>query len=217
MPSVERTRDRAARRALDVSQLALARELTHSRRSAGVSQHHVARVAGLSQPRISRTERFAPPSPRVDELVAHADALGLRLVVKLFPIGSPVRDAGQLRLLRRLRDVVSPGYRWRSEVPVGPAGDMRAWDALIEGPVRFAVDAETRLFDIQELQRRTELKLRDSDVQFVILLVAGSRHNRMVLSEHREALRSTFPYDTAVILRALRRGMAPPGSGIVVL
>ena len=189
----------------------------NARRSAGVSQRHVARVAGLSQSRVSRAERAESSAPRVDELAAHCAALGLRLVVKAYPDGSPVRDAGHLKLLGGLRGIVHAEYAWRSEVPVGGQGDRRAWDAVLSGPVEIGVDAETHLHDIQDLQRRTELKWRDSGVDVVVLLVAASHHNRRVLREHRAALASTFPYDTGPILRALRTGTAPPGNGIVLL
>lgn len=195
----------------------MARELMNARRSAGVSQAHVARAAGLSQSRVSRIERVESSAPRVDELAAHCAALGLRLVVKGYPDGSPVRDAGHLRLLGRLRRLVGGRYRWRSEVPVGGQGDLRAWDAVLQGPVEIGLDAETRLHDIQDLQRRTELKWRDSGVAMVVLLVASTHHNRRVLREHRAAVASTFPYDTGPILRALKSGVAPPGNGIVLL
>lgn len=173
----------------------LARELLGARLSAGVSQDHVARIARLSQSRVSRTERLEQPWPRIDELAAHCAALGLRLVVKLYPEGSPVRDAGHLCLLERLRATIHAVYSWKSEVPVAGPGDQRAWDAMLAGPARVAVDAETRLHDLQDVQRRVELEWRDSGLSFVVLPVAASHHDRRVLREHRVALASTFPPD----------------------
>jgi len=79
------------------------------------------------------------------------------------------------------------------------------------------VDAETHLHDVQDLQRRTELKWRDSGVAIVVLVIASNHHNRRVLHEHRPALASTFPYDSGLTLRALRTGMAPAGNGIIIL
>jgi len=79
------------------------------------------------------------------------------------------------------------------------------------------VDAETRLRDVQALLRRLELKWRDSEVPRLVLLVAGTHHNRRVVREHRAALLSTLPLDTAQVLRALRAGEAPPQNGIVLL
>jgi transcriptional regulator with XRE-family HTH domain len=184
---------------------------------AGVSQAHVARASGLRQSRVSRTERSEDPMPRLDELARHATALGLKLSVKLYPDGAAVRDAPQLRLVSRLRAVVSTAYRSRTEVPVAASGDLRAWDMVLDGPATIAVDAETRLRDIQALQRRTELKLRDSGIDLAILLVSATHHNRAVLREHRAALASTFPLETREVLACLRSGRPIRASGIVVL
>ncbi len=197
--------------------LGLGSELRDVRLAAGVSQCHVARVAGLTQSRISRTERGQRLAPRLDELAQHCAALGLRLSLKAYPYGLPVRDAAQLRLLQRLRSQIGPGLRWRTEVPVGGVGDLRAWDVLLEGDQDIGIDAETRLHDLQALQRRTELKWRDSGVARVVLVVASTRHNRAVIREHRSALASTLPLDTAAIMRALRQGVTPPANGIAII
>jgi len=62
------------------------------------------------------------------------------------------------------------------------------------------------------------LKLRDDPtLDRVILLVTRSTRNRGVLQEHREAFRAEFPLDGAAILAHLRRGQAPPASGILML
>jgi hypothetical protein len=95
-------------------------------------------------------------------------------------------------------------------VPIPIHGDRRAWDAI-------AVEAETRLRDIQALERRIALKQRDGGVDVVILLVNDTAANRRVLAAHREALRARFPLDGRAILAALRAGRAPQDSGIVVL
>jgi hypothetical protein len=155
--------------------------------------------------------------PRLDELTRHCAALGLRLSLRAYPDGSPVRDAAQLRLLERLRPLVAGRFGWRTEVPVGAVGDLRAWDVVFDGPERVAIDAETKLRDMQALQRRVELKWRDSGVPIVVLLVASTHHNRAVLREHRESLRSTFPLDSREVLAALRAGRAPAANGIALL
>ena len=192
-------------------------ELRDARRSAGVSQRHVAHVAGLNQSHISRAERAQGTFPRLDELTRHCAALGLRLSLKVYPHGSPVRDAGQLRLLRRFRSQVGEEIGWRTEVPIAGHGDLRAWDVVLGVGGTVGVDAETRLHDIQAVQRRCELKLRDSRVDRLVLLVAATPHNRTVLREHRSALLSTFPLDTAEVMAALRRSELPKANGIVVL
>ena len=87
----------------------------------------------------------------------------------------------------------------------------------LDGPGSIGVDAETHLRDVQAILRRSEAKWRDSGVDRMILLVGRTRHNRLVLREHREALRGTFPADTREILTALREGRLPERNGIVVL
>lgn len=154
---------------------------------------------------------------RIDELCALCATLGLRLSVKAYPAGSAVRDAGQLRLMDRLRPQVSPGFRWRTEVGVGDDGDLRAWDVQLDGPGSIGIDAETRLYDVQAVQRRCELKQRDSAVDRIALLVARTHHNSAVLREHRVALASSFPADTFETMAALRAGRLPKRNGIIVL
>jgi len=192
-------------------------ELREARLTAGISQEHVARAAGLTQSRVSRTERGKRLPPRLDELAQHCAVLGLRLSLKAYPEGLPVRDAAQLRLLARFRSRLGPGFDWESEVPVGGRGDLRAWDAVLRGAEVIGIDAETRLRDIQALQRRSELKWRDSGVDKVVLVVAATKHNRAILREHRAALTSTFPLDTAAVMVALGAGEAPGSNGIVIV
>ena len=216
MPTVDRARDRGHRQAQRLLR-ELGSELREARLAAGLSQRHVAQAAGLNQSRVSRTERVQRVSPRIDELAAHCAVLGLQLSLKAYPDGSPVRDIAQLRLIERFRPRVGVGFRWRREVLIGGAGDLRAWDVRLDGPGSIGIDAETRLHDIQALQRRIEAKWRDSGVDRVVLLVASTRHDRRVLSEHREALRSTFPADTPEIVASLRQGRLPGSNGIVVL
>lgn len=216
MPLTERARDRGnqnARRML----LDLATELRDARHTAGISQARVALVAGLNQSRVSRTERAQRVPPRLDELARHCAALGLRMSIKVYPEGAPVRDAGQLRLLARFRALVGDAYRWRTEVPVAGRGDLRAWDVVLDGPTMIGIDAETRLHDVQALQRRCELKWRDGRLPCIVLVVARTRHNRAVLGEHRDALSSTFPLDSRAVLAALRDGRVLDGNGIVLV
>jgi hypothetical protein len=80
-----------------------------------------------------------------------------------------------------------------------------------------AAEAETRLIDLQALERRISLKRRDSGIQVVILLVNDTLSNRRVLRAQREGLRSSFPLDGRQTLGAVRSGRRPTASGIVVL
>jgi transcriptional regulator with XRE-family HTH domain len=195
----------------------LASEIREARLAAGLGQRQVARAADLSQSVVSRIERNARPNLSIDEAAVMCAILGLRLHVKAYPAGSPVRDAAQLGVAARLRSQVSDRFAWRTEVPIGGAGDLRAWDVCLSGPATIGIDIETRLQDMQALQRRLELKLRDSDVDRVVLVVAGTRHNRAVIREHRGALSSTLPLDTAEVMAALRSGEVPRANGLALI
>ncbi|CAN5567795.1 hypothetical protein BH23CHL8_BH23CHL8_01360 [soil metagenome] len=195
----------------------IGRELREARRAAGISQELVAKASATSQSRISRTERGTGRGLTVESLSVHCAVLGLRLSVKAYPHGSPVRDAAHLLLLGRLRAVIGKRYSWRPEAPISGRHDLRAWDVLLTGVTSIGVDAETHLYDLQALQRRTELKWRDSGVERVVLLVMDTRHNRRVLREHAGSLAPTFPVGPSAALAHLAAGRDHGGNGIVIL
>ena len=98
------------------------------------------------------------------------------------------------------------------------SGDRRAWDALIRLDDRRAgCEAETHLADIQALERKLALKLRDGAVDMLIVVVADTEHNRAVLGRHRGSLRELLPLDGPDIRRALRGGRLPMASGLITL
>lgn len=215
MATIQRARDIGRRNAQRLRQQ-VATELRDARLTAGVSQQRAATASGLSQSTVSRLEQ-AESGMTIEAATALGAVLGYRLSVKLYPEGSPVRDAGQLQLIDRLRPHLHRVWRQATEALVGTRGDLRAWDLFLSGPGTVGIDAETRLYDLQALQRRCEAKARDSGADRIALLVADTRHNRRVLREHREALRSTFPLDTRAVMAALRAGELPSANGIVVL
>jgi hypothetical protein len=124
-----------------------------------------------------------------------------------------------LALLARFEALLYALLHLRREVPLPISGDARAWDAAIIDDTGMAfTEAETHLGDMQALERRIELKLRDdSRASVVILVVARTRHNLRVLAEHRESMRRTFPLDGAAIARSLRAGRIPTASGVIVI
>ena len=129
-----------------------------------------------------------------------------------------MRDQGQIRLIGRFRETLPAAAGWRTEVPVGGAGDLRAWDVVVRvGSCAIGVDAETRLRDIQAIDRRVMLKFRDSALNRVVLLVADTRWNRAVLREARPASLANFPVAGPSALAAIRRGEDPGGNAVIVL
>ena len=89
---------------------------------------------------------------------------------------------------------------------------------MLSGAARIAVEAETRPRDMQALQRRIALKRRDSpEIGCVLLLLADTRHNRSLVREHGEALRTDLPLSGVAMMTALAEGRDPGGSGVVLL
>jgi hypothetical protein len=168
---------------------------------------------------VSRIERGEAPGLSILQATRLAAVVGLDLAVRAYPAGSPIRDAAHRGLLERGRSHLPGGSAWHFEVPLPLSGDGRAWDAVVElSSGRVAIEAETRLGDIQSLQRRLALKRRDDpSIGAVVLLLSNTRHNRQVLREHGEAMRVGMPLDAAAVRAALSLGRVPSGDGIVVV
>ncbi|HEY6057350.1 MAG TPA: helix-turn-helix transcriptional regulator [Candidatus Limnocylindrales bacterium] len=205
--------ERIGRRALAM----LGEEVRQGRTSSGLSQASLGAAIGMSHTKISRIERGRDAGVKLIDLARALAAVGLDVSVRAYPAGDPLRDAAHLALLDRLRSTLGVGLTWRTEVPLPVPGDLRSWDALIGGASRTAVEAETRLGDIQALERRLGLKQRDGGVDKLILLVGDTRANRVALRTGRPSMRAWLPCAAREILAALRAGRDPPGSGIVVL
>ena len=80
-----------------------------------------------------------------------------------------------------------------------------------------ALEAETRLQDIQALDRRLSLKQRDGRMAVLRLVVSDTRTNRSILAIHRKALRPTFPLDGREIRAAFAVGRLPERNGVLVV
>lgn len=210
---VDRGRRRGARILVDLGD-----ELREARIRGGLSQQIVGDQLGWSHTKVGRIERGTLSSLSVADLSQLSATLGLAVVVKVYPDGSPVRDAAHLALIARFRARLPLPLKLAIEVPLPIAGDHRAWDAIIHGAgPPIAIEAETRLRDVQELTRRIALKQRDGHIATIVLLVADTHTNRRVLREHQPALTNAFPVSGRSALYALARGISPAGSTIVVL
>jgi hypothetical protein len=83
---------------------------------------------------------------------------------------------------------------------------------------RVAVEAETRVRDVQALQRRTSLKLRDDPgITGVVLLLNDTRSNRDTVRAQGRVLIEQFPLSQRTLLATLKEGRAPETSGLVLL
>ena len=172
----------------------------------------------MSHAQLSRIERGLLEHLTVDQVSRACSAVGLRFWARAVPGAGPALDGPQLALIRRLRERLPPHVVVRTEVPLPIAGDRRAWDAVLSlDPEDTPLEAETRLRDVQALDRRVALKRRDAGVKIVILLVSDTANNRRMLELYRGDLRASFPLDTRQVMAALRAGRTPRASGIVVL
>lgn len=198
-----------------------AREIRVARRELGISQADAGRGAAMSRSQFSRLELAELDEPTLEQLCRAARAVGLRPAFRLFRGDVRVRDRVQLAIFARFEQLLAPplARSLRREVPLPIPGDRRAWDGRISDGARTAsIECESRLEDIQALTRRIELKQRDDpSAGIVILVVNKTAHNRAVLREHREALRAQLPLDGAEIARALRSGVVPRASGIILV
>ncbi len=176
-------------------------------------------MVGVSPSAVARFERGQLADIGIERLCRLAASVGLELSVRLFPDGDPIRDAGQVRLLERLRVRLPVSVRWRVEVPIIGRQDRRAWDAVIDGHACIdAVEAETRIADLQAAERRIALKARDDPtIRHLVLLLSDTRANRHALALARESLRAQYPLDTRAAMAGLSVGHCPGANAIVVL
>jgi transcriptional regulator with XRE-family HTH domain len=196
------------------ARMRLGGELRIARRGAGLSLRAVARECRLSAAQVYRLERGSVGGPSIEAVMCIGSVVGLDLVIRTYPRGDPIRDAGHARLLERFRQRLHEGLTFRTEVPLPIAGDLRAWDAVIGGDGwQIPVEAETVVDDAQALERKLALKLRDGGFDHLVLLVADTRHNRIA----SPGVQCTMPLDTRAVLAALRQGRDPGGSGLVIL
>ena len=150
-------------------------------------------------------EHASAPAVSITEMARLLAVVGLELSSRAYPAGPPIRDTAHLALLERLRRVVPLTCAGRYEVPMGMPGNRRAWDAVLTiAGGEVAVEAETRLRDLQSLLRRIAGKLRDSHgLSVAILLLSNTRHNRRLLVDHGDVIASAFPAPGTEILRVL--------------
>jgi transcriptional regulator with XRE-family HTH domain len=216
VPAQERLRAFGLRQSEHVTRR-LGGEARELRQRAGISQARLATVSGVSRHWVYLFEHGRLRSAdlrRATMVMAH---LGHKLVVTTYPTGEPLRDEGQTRLLERFNARLSPAWRRIVEAPMPNVGDLRAWDELLRGAVTIGVEAETRPNNLQVLERSMNTKRRDSKVDRMVLLIAGTARNRSLVREHVSLLRQTFPLDTRATLEALGQGRDPGADGLVVL
>jgi transcriptional regulator with XRE-family HTH domain len=193
-------------------------DLRLARVSAGLSLEQVGQALGMSHSQLGRIERAMHPSVSVMQLARIASVVGLDLSVRTYPNGSPLRDKAQLALIQRFRERLATKLTVRTEVALMIAGDLRAWDMVVYGAGEpIGVEAETRLVDLQALERKITLKMRDGGLSRVVLLVAATRGNKTAVRHAMDAIRASYPIEGRTALRLLVDGQDPGGSALILL
>ena len=183
---------------------------------AGISDEAIGRACRMSRWTVARIIG-GRRDPRLSELALIGAALGRDVRMQVYVAGDPIRDAGQQRLLGRLGNELHPSIAMTLEVVLSIAGDRRAWDAMLAGVGwRRPVEGETVIDDVQALERRVRLKLRDGEVDGVILVVANTRRNRRALDGAPGAF-AGFDRNARRVLAELRAGRDPGGSALLFL
>lgn len=220
MSTRERPIDRGRRlAAADIAKAGY--EIRTARQTIGKSQESVGKSSGISPAQIGRIERGSLRTVSVDQLARVGASVGLDIRVRAYPGPDPVLEAGQVALLGRLRDRLNPDLGFRTEVPLPIPGDQRAWDGFIDRLTGVAnnmpVEADTRLIDGQGQLRRVMLKLRDSGLEHVLLILADTRRNREALAATTSTFAVDFPVTPRRTLAALAAGEHPGGSALLLL
>jgi len=207
---IDETR-RAERQVAELSQA-----LRDARLAAGLRQSDIARALGTSDTWVGRLEHGDLATTVVD-LARTSAAVGLRLSLKLYPGPIRLRDGAQVALIERFLAELGGLWQARLEVPVGEPGDLRAVDLVLgRSGRRIAVEALTRLRDLQAQIRRGTLIQRDGNFVRLILLIADTRANRGALREAERLVQEAFPVGTRGAMAALRAGQLPAGNAIVM-
>jgi transcriptional regulator with XRE-family HTH domain len=194
-------------------------ELRAQRIGLSISQRSLAAQLGCSQSEYSRLELIDNPAAiSVVRLAEVAALLGLELALSLHPAGDPLRDKGHQALIDRFRAILAPRFHVLAEVPFPAPGDPRVWDLILRiEEFLLGVEAETRIRDLQALVRRIRQCERDGGVDEILLILSDSAVNRRHVGELRLALGERYATPPRSLLRALRQGERPIGSGVLLL
>jgi transcriptional regulator with XRE-family HTH domain len=205
------------RRIAEIVGRELADELRNARLGRGLTQAQLGKSIGVDRERVSAVERRRPRAMTVEQLALQAAVLGMKLSVKLYPLGDAVRDIAQIRYINRFIERVGAAWRVALDVPIPLPGDLRAIDVVLTGACVIAVEVVTRLRDVQAVIRSAQLKQRDFGATRVVIVVAGTHANRKALALARSGLGAAFDLDSQQVLRLLASGNDPGRDAIILL
>src|SRR5215218_4937359 len=92
-----------ARRRIGEDLVRVRADLGAARRAGGLSLERIASIADVAGSTAGRIESGFIRNPDLRMLASLAATVGLELRLRAYPNGDPIRDAGQQRLVQRLR------------------------------------------------------------------------------------------------------------------
>ena len=194
------------------------REVLLARANLGLSRRQAARLARVSPDTQQRVES-GDPSVAIDTACRVASALGLKLWARAFPVTAPsLRDTGQLRIARHLRQLAHAAYSLALEL--GLSGGRSA-DLVLYGPEEILhVEIERRLVDWQAQYRSASAKRDEIAGQHrrpvrLVIVVEDTERNRRVVRAHADLIASTLPAGSRTVMRSLRSGNPLGTDGIL--
>jgi transcriptional regulator with XRE-family HTH domain len=206
-----------ARRIWHRYEVEIGSELRTARLILGVTQRVVGAAVGVSASEISRRELGVSRRLSGVGLAAHAAAVGLRVSIKLFPIGGGIRDEAQARYVQALLARVGHAWRVTLEAAIPRFGDLRAVDILlVSGAVRIAVEVITRVGDLQAQIRSARLKARDIGATRLVVVIADTHANVRVVDALRPMLAADFELDARRVLVDLEAGREPTRDALIL-
>jgi transcriptional regulator with XRE-family HTH domain len=195
----------------------LGRDLRVARMVAGLTLREVGVKVGVAASTILTIERAHSPGARPELLARHAAAVGMRVRIKAYPEGPPIRDAAQIQLIRDFRARLGPNPPpLNLEQPViDDRTDRRAFDATMDIPGGCGLEFITRFHDCQAQLRAALLKQRDSGMARLVIVVKATNANRRAVAAVRDVIAASFPGTQRAALTRLARLEDPGANGLV--
>jgi hypothetical protein len=136
----------------------------------------------------------------------------------MYPGDDAIHDAGQVALIRRLRQRIGSPGRWDAEVPIPADRDQRAFDAVLTlSAGRVGLEFFVRLADAQAQWRAANLKKRDAGLDRLLVVLADTPSNRRALRQVGSAFGDVSVGHSRTVLAQLTAGVMPESDGIILI
>lgn len=193
--------------------------MARARAGLGLSRLGASKLAGIS-PDTQRRIEEGDPAIQLDTLCASGEAVGLDIVVRIYPGREPaLRDTGQLGIAEHLCGLAHASWQSAIEVPAGDHGE--ACDIVFMSPTELlATEIDRLLLDFQDRYRRNDQKRRWLAARHqrpvrLVMVVEDTPRNRRAVAPHARFIASVLPAGTREVLGALRSGEALGRDGLV--